>query len=209
LGFALLLAPKLDITFTHLFYHGHLDFIYKDHWLVVLAFKLVPIITTMWGVCCLLYLLYQYSSGKKILSSPAMYLLMAVLIGPGLLVNYGFKEHFGRARPKHILEFGGDRAFSAPFRVVSECMHNCSFSSGHAAMGYYFSSISYVAPKQYQVITFLCGILLGSIIGFGRVLQGGHFLSDVVFSGIFIILTNHICFFIWRKISYKPRSRRK
>lgn len=209
LGILLLIFPKLDIAFTKMFYDDHLDFIYRDHQIVVAIFKLVPIVTTMCGVVFFLTLCYNAFYRKKVLASPAAYLLLAVLIGPGLVVNYALKENFGRARPKHVLEFGGDKAFTPPLHISNECDTNCSFSSGHASMGYYFSSLSYIVPIQYRSTVFLFGIVLGSAIGFGRVLQGGHFLSDVIFSGLFIILTNQLCFVIWQKLSKGAKSRKK
>jgi len=30
-------------------------------------------------------------------------------------------------------------------------------------------------------------MVLGVLVGFGRIVQGGHFLSDVIFSGIFTV----------------------
>lgn len=206
LGVIFLVFPKLDISFAQIFYHEHLDFIYRDHPVVVAIFKLVPIITTLCGVVMALILCYNSYYHKKVLASRATYLLLAVLIGPGLVVNYALKDHFGRARPRQVLEFGGDKAFTPPLYISNECDTNCSFSCGHASMGYYFSSFSYLVPIQYKGIVFLFGIALGSAIGLGRVLQGGHFLSDVIFSGLFIILTNHLCFILWQKLTKKTKT---
>jgi lipid A 4'-phosphatase len=199
LGIALFLFPKLDVMFTHAFYSADLGFVHKNNHIVVLCFRLVPIVTTIFGVLCMSYITYFAFKGKRIVQMPVMYLLVAVVLGPGLFVNYALKDHIGRARPSQILEFGGNKAFVGPLRISNECEHNCSFSSGHAAMGYYFSGISYVVPPQYQTLVFALGIALGSVIGLGRIAQGGHFLSDVVFSGIFIMLINHLCFVLWRK----------
>lgn len=200
LGIVLFLFPKLDVIFAHVFYSTDLGFVYKDHPIVVFCFRVVPIITTIFGMLCMSYIVYFAFQGKRIVQMPAIYLLIAAVLGPGLFVNYVLKDHVGRARPSQILEFGGNKAFIGPLRTSNECEHNCSFSSGHAAMGYYFSGISYVMPPHYQTLTFVLGIALGSVIGLGRVVQGGHFLSDVIFSGIFIILINHLCFICWRKI---------
>ena len=30
-------------------------------------------------------------------------------------------------------------------------------------------------------------VTVGTVVGFGRIVQGGHFFSDVVFSGIFTV----------------------
>ena len=211
IGLILVVFPKIDIVVANLFYkHGH-GFIYKNHSAVSFVFKVVPIITMLWAFFCLLYILYiKFENPKKaILSNAAVYLLVAALFGPGLLVNYGLKEHVGRARPSQILEFGGNKSFSGPMRIAEECEHNCSFTSGHAAMGYYFSSLSYVLPGVYANIAFAFGILFGSVVGFGRMAQGGHFLSDVIFSGIFIMCVNHISFVLWKKLSPKHKTKGK
>lgn len=39
----------------------------------------------------------------------AIFLLISLALGPGLLVNTVFKDHWGRARPSQIVEFGGPR----------------------------------------------------------------------------------------------------
>lgn len=209
IAIVLTIFPKLDIAFSNLFYMFPLDFVYKNHPVVVMIFRLVPIVTIVWSGMCLVYLIYLFFQKKNIITSPAFYLLLAAILGPGLVVNYGLKEHVGRARPKHILEFGGNKAFSAPLRLSNQCQENCSFTSGHAAMGYYFTSISYIVPKPYTIIIFLLGTAFGSVIGFGRVIQGGHFLSDVIFSGLVIFLVNHLCFFFWKKMLPKRKTKRK
>lgn len=202
IGLALLTSIfcKIDIMVSSYFFKPDLDFYYKDNDLVLVCFRLVPIITSVFGVFCFLYLIYIKFNHKSIIKSRVLYLLFALIIGPGLVINYALKEHWGRARPCQILEFGGNKAFTCPLKFSNECDHNCSFASGHASMGYYFSSLSYVVPIPYQGITFLLGIVFGSAIGFGRILQGGHFLSDVIFSGLITIITNHLCFLLWQKM---------
>lgn len=206
---ALTLFPKLDIAFSNLFYMFPLGFIYQNHPAAVMIFRLVPIITILWVGMCLVYIVYLAFKNKKIFTSPALYLILTALLGPGLLVNSVLKEHIGRARPKHILEFNGNKAFSGPLKISKECSENCSFTSGHAAMGYYFSSISYIVPTPYKAITFIAGVVFGTLIGLGRVLQGGHFLSDVIFSGLLIFLVNHLCFILWKKKQPNRKTKRK
>lgn len=207
---ALLLTifPKLDISFSGLFYLFPLDFVYKTNHISVGIFRLVPILTSVFGSFCFLYLLYSAYKIKS-LSSPAFFLFIALAIGPLLLVHYGFNEHFGRARPRHILEFGGNKSFTPAAIISDQCHENCSFPSEHASMGYYFSSFSYIVPVQYKTITFLSGVILGSVIGISRVVQGGHFLSDVIYAGLITFLTNHLCFLFWQMIKKPSRRRRK
>lgn len=205
----LTIFPKLDISFSKIFYLYPLGFYYKTHPVAVYIFRLVPIITAAFAAFCFVYLVYLILMRKKIATSPALFLVITAILGPGLIVNYALKEHIGRARPRDILEFHGDKAFSAPLKAANQCNHNCSFPSGHAAMGYYFSGISYIVPPPYKAVTFILGVVFGSLIGLGRIIQGGHFLSDVIFSGLIIMAVNHLCFLIWKNLKGKTKKKRK
>src|SRR6185369_4203205 len=41
----------------------------------------------------------------------ALFCLLLLALGPGLLVNVCFKDHWGRPRPRQMQLFGGDRSF--------------------------------------------------------------------------------------------------
>ena len=43
--------------------------------------------------------------------------------------------------------------------------------------------------SNYRRRLLAAGVLVGSLSGLGRIGMGGHFLSDVAFSGIFMLLT--------------------
>jgi lipid A 4'-phosphatase len=111
----------------------------------------------------------------------AGFLLLLMLLGPGLLVN-ALKDSWGRARPAQITEFGGAAHFT-PFLIpAKECARNCSFPSGHAAIGFWFMGPAFIDRRR-RTLWFALGILCGLGIGCVRIAQGGHFLSDVLFSG--------------------------
>jgi lipid A 4'-phosphatase len=107
------------------------------------------------------------------------FLLIALLLGPGLVVNYVFKEKWGRARPHEVIEFGGVNHYTPPLEIAKECDGNCSFVSGHASGAFFVLSLSWVFRHKRW---FWFGLSLGSLVGIGRILQGGHFMSDVVFA---------------------------
>jgi lipid A 4'-phosphatase len=109
----------------------------------------------------------------------AGFLLIALILGPGLVVNQVFKENWGRARPREVQEFGGINRYSPPLTLSKECDGNCSFVSGHAAGAFFILSLSWVFRQKRWL---LLGLFLGALVGTGRVLQGGHFVSDVVFA---------------------------
>ncbi|MCC8417935.1 MAG: phosphatase PAP2 family protein [Rickettsia endosymbiont of Bryobia graminum] len=205
-GILLLLVtifPNIDIDFSNLFYNEQESFFSRDNIIVQFCFIIIPILTKTLIVVLLLYLLYlviRYRSLKKILLSGSIYLVISTAIGPGLLVNHIFKENFGRARPIQITNFSGTQKFSKFFEITNECKHNCSFSSGHAAMAYSFSNLAYVAPYVFFTRIYSLALFFGSAVGMSRILMGGHFLSDVLASCFVVLIINHLLYLCCQKL---------
>ncbi|HKJ61698.1 MAG TPA: phosphatase PAP2 family protein [Hyphomicrobiales bacterium] len=117
------------------------------------------------------------------------YIALCAAIGPGLVANLGFKDHWGRARPSQIEEFGGTKAFTPPLQRTDQCESNCSFISGEASNYFMIGfALVYLATGVMRRRLFLIAIAAGSFAGLIRIGGGGHFLSDVVFSGVFMAL---------------------
>ena len=119
------------------------------------------------------------ASLRVMLRKKAIYLLVAMLLGPGLAVNSGFKEHWGRARPHQVQEFGGPKTYSPALTPSNQCEGNCSFVSGHAAMGFFLVSVGFITGRRRW---WVLGVASGCVVGLARIVQGDHFLSDVVFA---------------------------
>jgi lipid A 4'-phosphatase len=113
------------------------------------------------------------------------FVVLALLLGPGLLANVVLKDHWGRARPAHVVEFGGTMTFSPALLPVDACDHNCSFVAGDAAAGYFLLAFALLARRR-RALAVIGALAAGSALGAVRVIQGGHFLSDVVFAGLFV-----------------------
>jgi lipid A 4'-phosphatase len=128
------------------------------------------------------------------------FLVIAAAIAPGFMVNEVFKENFGRARPRHIEEFNGQREFTGAFTMSDQCERNCSFSSGHAAMGYFLTAIAYTTNLLYFNRIYLAGIVFGSLVGLSRIVMGGHFLSDVLASAFVVLFLDHVIFILWQML---------
>jgi lipid A 4'-phosphatase len=111
----------------------------------------------------------------------AAFLLLALLVGPVLIVNT-LKNTWGRARPMTIVELGGDKRFTPALVPSDQCPRNCAFSSGHAAFGFWWMTPAFVDRRR-RAMWIALGFALGLGIGLVRIAQGGHFLSDVLFSG--------------------------
>jgi lipid A 4'-phosphatase len=116
-----------------------------------------------------------------------LYLILVFALGPGVLVNATLKDNWGRARPSQITEFGGARQFTPAFVVSDQCGHNCSFVAGHPAMVFGFFGLALlVRERRRRALAIAAVAAVGALAGLGRMMQGGHFLSDVVFAGVFV-----------------------
>ena len=124
----------------------------------------------------------------------ALYLAASLAIGPGLLVNTLFKDHWGRARPHQIVEFGGAAHYSRAVLPADQCARNCSFPSGHAALGFWLVAVAFVVPARWRGPVMAGALAAGALLGAMRIAQGAHFLSDVVAAAILVVCVN-----IWLK----------
>jgi len=183
---------SLDIKIVKLFTSGD-EFIYAKNALVIYIYKLIPELTKIYVLALISAGLF-YGIIKRCPKKLSLILstLIILSLGSGLIVNSLLKNNWGRARPTQIIEFGGDKNFTPVFVLSNQCITNCSFSSGHAAAGFNFITLSYFAPTPLNFIIYLSSILLGFTVGLVRVMQGGHFPSDVLSSAFIVILTNYL-----------------
>lgn len=175
------LWPSLDVTVANWFYADgfHLKtqpviyFIYK-------AFTYLGKLLPLSFVIAIGYLYLRHRATSWQWRKKLSFLFLVMLIGPGIIANTILKDNsVGRPRPVHIQEFGGPMQYVPVFTYSGECQKNCSFVSGHGAMGFYFIVLAWVFKRRGM---FTLGMTVGVIVGGIRILQGGHFLSDVVFS---------------------------
>lgn len=120
----------------------------------------------------------------------AIYLMATLAVGPGLIVESLLKPNWGRARPKDLTVFGGQADYTPPLWVAGECERNCSFVSGHAALAFWVTAYGFALPERWRMIGVSLGFAFGVLMGWVRIIQGGHFLSDVVFAGIIVMTVN-------------------
>ncbi|MBO6896555.1 MAG: phosphatase PAP2 family protein [Shimia sp.] len=148
-----------------------------------------------------------------------LFVVGVYVFGPGLLVHRILKAHWGRARPDTTTEFGGDLLFTPPFEIAAQCAANCSFMSGEAAGATAFA-ISAYAVTRFVRSPVLHHMLFGSALSlavagaFLRVVFGRHFLSDVIFSALFVsLIAVGLSFFlsnrngilrVWKNMKSRP-----
>ncbi|MGB8839783.1 MAG: phosphatase PAP2 family protein [Aliidongia sp.] len=184
------LFPGLDLWFSGLFWTPDSGFVLRDwppfHW----AYAILPGLT--WAIVLVLLALLAFvilaeRPVGRFDRARIMFLLLSFALGPGLLTNIVLKDHWGRARPHQVIEFGGERVFTPPLVPADQCNRNCSFVSGHGAMAFSligFAFLPTTARRRRQLGA--ATLAFGGFVGLARIAQGGHFLSDTIFAALLV-----------------------
>jgi lipid A 4'-phosphatase len=133
-------------------------------------------------------------------SSAALFLIFSLALGPGLLVNAILKENWARPRPGMVTEFGGDYVFKPWWDPRGTCDSNCSFVSGETSSAVWMTAPALLVPPPWRYAALGAAGLYAVVVASLRMLVGGHFLSDVIFAGVFtglVIWAVHGFFFRW------------
>jgi membrane-associated PAP2 superfamily phosphatase len=143
---------------------------------------------------------------RKLLVSgrAVVFLISTLVLGPGLLVNVTLKDHWGRPRPIEVTQFGGTEHYVSWWDPRGECDKNCSFVSGDVAGAIWTMAPAALAPPQWRALAYGGSLALGAVIAALRVMQGGHFVSDAIFAGVFTFL---IIWVAYSLIYRWPRTR--
>lgn len=176
-------SPDLDLAVTRLFYlpgqgfpASSIGFLRDLRGLGMAVFTWTMIAA---GVALLSPFL---ADGGRFLMPPraGLFLLSVGALGPGVLVNLIFKEHWGRARPISVIEFGGSRTFSAPWVIADGCTSNCSFVSGEGSSSIFMVALALLVPAGWKRPVLAAALAFAAVMSLNRIAFGGHFLSDVM-----------------------------
>ena len=210
LGIALITVfyffPTLDLEISRLFYSEEKGFIYKDNFLVTFAYEVIYVLTYI--IACVLLILLALKVIRPHVPflcncaplpphKALLFLLISLILAPGILVHVGFKEVWGRDRPREIVEFGGnpEKHYSPPL-VINHQGEGKSFVSGHASMGFYMAAFGLLFQGKKRRTYYMLGLGFGVYIAFSRILQGAHFLSDTLFGAVITLLVVHLTYLI-------------
>jgi membrane-associated phospholipid phosphatase len=93
-----------------------------------------------------------------------------------------------------IEEFGGAQRFTPAPLPAAECPGNCAFVSGHAALGFSLVAFAFLFPQGLRTSVTAAALGLGALVGLGRIAQGAHFVSDVVYAGLLVYGTTAVLY---------------
>jgi membrane-associated PAP2 superfamily phosphatase len=204
-------VTDLDIVAARWFYHPEL----ADPWpiasqsLWLLFYRSAPWVTgslAIVGVTVLVVGVIRKKSRQFRLYG--LFILLCVILGPGLTVNKVLKDHWGHPRPRQIVEFGGRLEYTPPPLPASA--HGKSFPCGHCSVGYLYAIGWWLWRRrrpQWAVMSLATGLVLGTLLGLGRMAAGAHFLSDNVWSALIAYGVAHVIYYYGLRIPAREDSR--
>ena len=212
-GLVLGLVPDIDLSIANFFFRlGRAGGSMPEIWIAptVLAIRKIgfwiEIVLIALPVAALAIKLILPRRKMLVPGSAIVFLLASLMLGPGLLVNVGLKNHWGRPRPGRLEQFGGDEKFVPWWQPNGGCQKNCSFVSGEASAAFWTLAPAALAPPQWQPLTYGVALVFGVTISLSRIATGGHFLSDTIFAGVFtliIVWLTYALVYRWKRTRLK------
>ncbi|MBL49382.1 MAG: hypothetical protein CMP28_10570 [Roseibacillus sp.] len=205
------LFSDLDMEIAQKYYNGKArlwTLAEKSPWTLFYSFGPIPAIIT--GVIAFSVLFLGLSRARftpyRKLSA---FLALALIVGPGLMVNLVLKETCERPRPREVQGLGGSEQFE---RILARGPDTTghSFVNGHASMGFYFFAgglaLFACGRRKTGILVLIAAGLLGYFTGKSRIVQGEHFASDVLWAAGLVWFTSAILFHLFglhRKAIYE------
>ncbi len=205
-GGLFVLFPEIDLAAARLFYVSGRGFVLVNSPVAAIwqdvTHTLAKAVIVILGAG-LVFTLFARRPVLGLDSRRFLFLLLCFGVGAGLIAGLVFKENWGRARPAHVTEFAGAKQFTPAFVISDQCPTNCSFVSGDA--GFAFATVGFAVLASRRRWLFVAAALaFGLAVGAMRMSAGAHFLSDVIFAGVFSTLT---VFLLERAMLARPRPR--
>ena len=105
------------------------------------------------------------------------------IIASLFLVNVVLKDHTGRPRPREISQFNGNWDYKPVFEVGIPGKGH-SFPCGHCSIAFTLTSgiIFFRQSRKFAFFSFSLGLTYGILMSMARIVQGGHFITDAIWS---------------------------
>ncbi len=190
-----------DLAVESLFYSPGAGWTQGNGWLWSFLYRYGNIPAFVIGGLGAIALLLSFFSAKfQADRKAALFIVVFLVLGPGLIVNTLFKDCWGRPRPAELVNFGGTEIFR-PFWSPGSPGQGHSFPSGHAAIGFFVMAPYFVLRRKapgWARGALAAGILYGMLMGLGRMIQGGHFLTDLIWAGCLVYVTGLFLYYVFR-----------
>lgn len=206
-------ATGLDMETMRPFYHpDHEDpWSNKEQPIWSLFYRSAPWITASLAVAGVaLFVLGVIRERSRRLRWYGVFVLLCVTLGPGLIINLVLKDHWGRPRPRQMVEFGGQYEYVQPFVPAPFNAPRKSFPCGHCSVGYLYAAGWWLWRRnrpRWAAASLAGGVTLGTLLGIGRMAAGAHFLSDAVWSALIAYIVAHGLYYYVLRIPAREDAR--
>ena len=92
----------------------------------------------------------------------ALFLAVTLALGPGIVTNLIFKDHWGRPRPIDVTEFGGSDRFMPWWDPRGPCANNCSFVAGEPSGAFWTLAPAALAPPPWRPLAYGAALAFGA-----------------------------------------------
>lgn len=177
--------PGVDIAVSRLFYRPDAGFFLAGDPLLKALRKSSTLVLALLLLGVIGRLVWRGLQGRSIGAAArrTVFVVAALALGPGLVVNLLLKGLWGRARPIQIDAFGGEAVFTPVWVVSDACQSNCSFVSGEGSSAAWMVGVLLVVtPARWRSVLLPLGLVYAFALSMNRLAFGGHFLSDILLS---------------------------
>jgi membrane-associated PAP2 superfamily phosphatase len=115
--------------------------------------------------------------------------ILALVIGVLAIVTH-LKKETSRPRPEQVSEYGGKYEFAPPFGSDPTCRGCKSFPSSAAGFAFLLTTPFFVWRKRRPRLAYgflVGGLAWGWLIGWGRMVGGSHWFTDIVWSAAIML----------------------
>jgi len=174
----------------------------SDHWPLarefpwLILYRAASWITALLILAGLAAFALSLTRKRRLWRGAATLVLLAVVIGPGLIGNAVLKDHWQHPRPRDLIELGGSMHYVPSPLIGHE--GGASFPCGHCTVGFLFGLGWWIfrgRHPRWAAVSLAAGLMVGALLGAGRMAAGAHFLSDVIWSALLACGVTHVLYY--------------
>jgi lipid A 4'-phosphatase len=94
----------------------------------------------------------------------ALFMIVTLALGPGVLANGILKEHSARMRPEDVVQLGGSERFTPWWDPRGPCQENCSFIAGEPSGAFWTLAPAALTPPPWRALAYAGALAFHGLI---------------------------------------------